>query len=86
MISVQICSMWALGYADPSHALNDMSDPQNLIQSYTLGEVSDDGNGLKKQLSNFFTEKINQELEKGNVKPDNRNPFKKKGDTYPITF
>ena len=86
MISVQICSMWALGYADPSHALNDMSDPQNLIQPYTLGEVSDDGNELKKQLSNFFTEKINRELEKGNVKPDNRNQFKKKGDTHPITF
>ena len=27
MVSVQICSMWALGYADPDLSLNEMQDP-----------------------------------------------------------
>ena len=86
MISVQICSMWALGYADPEYPLEDMSDPQSLILPYTLGEASEGSNGLDSQLGNYFNKKIDSELGIANKKPDNKNSMTKIGDTHPITF
>ena len=37
-------------------------------------------------MGDYFKRKIHEELEKGNIKPDNKNPYTKTGDTYPITF
>jgi hypothetical protein len=40
MVTVQICSMWALGFADPDKSVNEMEEPQNLISPYAFDEGS----------------------------------------------
>ena len=31
MVTVQLCSMWNLGFADPNDSIKEMKEPQNLI-------------------------------------------------------
>ena len=45
--------MWALGYADPTLSVEEMEEPQNLIQPYKLGKIQGSrDNEISKRLSN----------------------------------
>ena len=45
--------MWALGYADPTLSVEEMEDPQNMIQPYKLGKIQGSIDETSKRLSNI---------------------------------
>ena len=82
LVSVQICSMWSLGFIEPELPLSQMDKPSHLIAPYTSQKIQkDDHMKLQSQIT------LSEDKERLDIREkDNENTIGKANDAETIEF